>query len=93
VFQIVVSDYSFRFAEEFFMLPRARTVKAWRQAFLLVPLLVLAGCGRLPNASMPGIAITRIPAADGNMYDTVAAIEGTAVGVRPDQRIVVYTRS
>ena len=75
------------------MLPRARTVKAWRQAFLLAPFLLLAGCGRSPNASTPSIAITRIPSADGNKYDTVAAIEGTAVGVRPDQQIVVYTRS
>jgi hypothetical protein len=75
------------------MLPRARTVKAWRQAFLLAPFLVLAGCDRSPNASTPSIAITKIPSADGNKYDTVAAIEGTAVGVRPDQQIVVYTRS
>src|ERR1700693_5644398 len=72
---------------------RARTVKAWRRAFLLAPFLVLAGCGRPPNASTPRIAITRIPSADENKYDTVAAIEGTAVGVRPDQQIVVYTRS
>jgi hypothetical protein len=75
------------------MLPRARTVKAWRQAFLLAPFLVLSGCGRSPNASTPSITIRRIPSADGNKYDTVAAIEGTAVGVRPDQQIVVYTRS
>ena len=72
---------------------RMVTVKACRQAFLLAPFLVLAGCGRSPNASTPSIAITRIPSADGNKYDTVAAIEGTAVGVRPDQQIVVYTRS
>ena len=63
------------------MLPRARTVKTWRQAFLLAPFLVPAGCGRSPNASTPGIAITRMPSADGNEYDTVAAIEGTAVCV------------
>src|SRR5258708_35273998 len=75
------------------MLPRARTVKAWRQAGLLAPFPVLAGCGRSPNASTPSIAITRIPSADGNEYEKVAAIEGTAVGVRPDQQIVVYTRS
>lgn len=75
------------------MLPRARTVKTWRQAFLLAPFLVLAGCGGSPNASTPSIAITRIPSADGNEYYTVAAIEGTAVGVRPDQQIVVYPRS
>ena len=71
---------------------RMVTVKAWRQAFLLAAFLVLTGCGRSPNASMPGIAITRIPSADGNTPDTVAAIEGTVVGVRPDQQIVVYTR-
>ena len=75
------------------MLPRARTVKTWRQAFLLAPLLVLAGCGRSPNASTPSSAITRISSADGNEYDAAAAIEGTAVGVRPDQQIVVYTGS
>ena len=72
---------------------RARTVKAWTQAFLLAPFLVLAGCGRSPNAVTPSIAITSIPSADGNKYDTVAAIEGTAVGLRPDQQIVLYTRS
>src|SRR5260370_4898751 len=74
------------------MLPRARTVKAWREALLLAPFLALAGCGRSPNASTPSIAITRISSADGNKYDTVAPLEGTAVGVRPDQQIVVYTR-
>jgi hypothetical protein len=72
---------------------RARTVKAWKQAVLLAPFLVLAGCGRSPNASTPSIAITRIPSADGNKYDTIAVIEGTAVGVRPDQQIVIYTKS
>ena len=70
-----------------------RTVKAWRQAFLLAPFLVLAGCGRSPDASTPTIAITRIPSGDENKYDTVAAIEGTAVGAQPDQQIVIYTRS
>jgi hypothetical protein len=69
------------------------TVKAWRWVHLLAPLLLLAGCGRSSNGSTPRIAITTIPAADGNNYDTLAAIEGTAVGVRPEQQIVLYTRS
>ena len=55
--------------------------------------LVLAGCNRSQNTSEPSIAITTIPAADENNYNTVTAIGGTAVGVRPDQQIVVYTRS
>jgi hypothetical protein len=75
------------------MLPRARTVEAWRRLFLVFPFLVLAGCGPSPDSSAPTIKITRIPAADQNKYDTVAAIEGTAVGVRSDQQIVLYTRS
>jgi hypothetical protein len=68
------------------MLLRARTIKAWGW----VPLPVLGGCSRSPNASTPSITITKILAADGKDYDTVAAIEGASVGVRPDQQIVVY---
>ena len=63
------------------MLLRAKTVKAWGW---VIPLLVLGGRGLSPNASTLSDTITKIQAADGHDYDTVAAIERTAVGVRPD---------
>jgi len=57
------------------------------------PLLVLGGCARSPNASTPTITITKILAADGKNYDTVAAIEGSAPAVSPEQKIVASTKS
>jgi hypothetical protein len=71
------------------MLLRARTVKVWGWAF---PLLVPGGCDRLPHAA-PSITITKILAVDGNDYDTIAAIEGTSVDVRPGQQIFIYRKS
>ena len=56
------------------------------------PTPALGGCARSPNASTPSITITKILTTDGKDYDTVAALEGTAVGVRPDQ-IVASTKS
>ena len=72
------------------MLLRARTIKAWGWVFSL---LVLGGCAQSPTASTPSITITKILAADGNDYDTAAAIEDNSVGVRPDRQIFVYTKS
>lgn len=71
------------------MLLRARTIKAWN----LVPGVLLGGYARSPNASTPNITVTNILVADGKGYDTVAAVEGTAVGVCPDQKVVAFTKS
>lgn len=70
------------------MLLRAKTidVQGW------VPLL-LRGCrDRSPIASTPIIIITKI-LADGKDYDTVAAVEGTAVAVHPERQIVASTKT
>ena len=72
------------------MLLRARTIKAWGWAFSL---LVRGGCARSPTALTPSITITKILAADGNDYDTAAAIEDNSVGVSPDRQVLVYTKS
>jgi hypothetical protein len=55
----------------------------------LGPLLLLGGRDRSPNRSTQLIA--NILAADEKRYDSIAAFEGTAVGVCPDQKIVTST--
>ena len=63
----------------------------------LTPLLLLgvssAGCRKETKTIEPSIQFTNIPPAAVGGSERVAPIAGRALGVRPGQRIVIYTKS
>src|SRR5260370_18149665 len=67
--------------------------QALSRCFLLlfVSSLLLDGCQR--GTSEPSVAFTKIPVSAVGGLDNMDTIEGRVIGVRPEQRIVLYAKS
>jgi len=65
----------------------------WKCAALVLLCSLLCGCGLLKGKTEPSIEFTKVPAAGVGGSQKVDVIAGRATGVRPGQRVVLYTRS
>ncbi len=68
--------------------PFARTLAA-----LLCFGALLIGCRSLKTFARPIIEFTKIPVSAVGGLDNMDTIEGRVIGVRPEQRIVLYAKS
>jgi len=67
-------------------------IPSWHnRSFLFAVCLVLAGCRSSTN-STAAIAFSKVPAAHQDFPDQTGTIEGHATGVRPGERVVVYSK-
>lgn len=72
---------------------KVKTPQSLSRCFLLLFFcsLLLDGCQ--PGTSEPSVEFTKIPVSAVGGLDNMDAIEGRVIGVRPEQRIVLYAES
>ena len=65
----------------------------WERALLLFFYILLSGCHSRQGTPAPSIEFTKIPVAAVGGLDNMDSIEGRVIGLRPEQRIVLYAKS
>src|SRR5215510_4603872 len=75
------------------MKSRPNIVARGKKLFVLAVCALLSACNSSSSSSAPAIVFSRVPAATQEAPGKTDTIEGRATGVRPGQRIILYSKT